>query len=380
MNSTRVTLIAVLAVVGVALLISLIVRPIPTLVFVIIVAVLLATILALVYFKLAPSNKFFTFVPEGTVKFVVKGDKVEKALIQWRGHYLDEDHKVCEVDQSHPEEKHLLGGLRWYGFWPVLDLFIYPFEWTGVKANGTIQHHPRELLDYIILKDDQYYFGVEDAEDANKFPLTLHVVVKLCVVNPYKALFVAENWLELIIQPLRAAVRDKITEKSYDEYISQKSDIGLEIFNELSVEDGSIPVTKEQYGIKVISLGIISIDPSPDYREATLRKFNAEMSKGATIVDAEATREKIRIEAEGEVARLREVYAAIQEFGDLGELVRTLEAVERSPLAASLAIQAIPGLQEVLRGVFGRQNATASEISQLRADLRKIQKGGTTEE
>ncbi|PIS34573.1 MAG: hypothetical protein COT37_01940 [Parcubacteria group bacterium CG08_land_8_20_14_0_20_43_9] len=377
---------AFLTVVGALLLISFFVRPIPTLVFTLIVVAILAVILSLVYFGLAPRNKFFTFVPEGTVKSVVRGYRVERVLIQWRGHYLDKGYNVCKVDESHPEEKHPLGGLRWYGFWPALGIYRYPFEWVGVKVDGTIQHHPREWLDYIILKDDQYHFSVEEAEDLNKLPLTLHFIVKIRVVNPYKALFVAENWLELTIQPLRAAVRDKVTEKTYDEHIKQMSDIGSDIFRELSVADGSIPGIEEQYGIKIVSLGVIGIDPPADYRAATLKKFNAEMEREATIISAEAMRDKVSIEADGdaaritklaggEVARLTKVYGAIQGFGDLGKLLRTLEAVEKSPLAASLSVQAIPGLQDVLRGVFGTQSATANEISQLRADIQKILEG-----
>ncbi|MBU3964185.1 hypothetical protein KJ562_00400 [Patescibacteria group bacterium] len=307
------------------------------------------------------------------MKFIVKGDQVAKALIQWKGHGLDADYNVISIGPDQ-EKKRFLGGLRWYGFWPILDLFIYTFEWTGVKADGTIQHHPREWMDYIILKDDQYHFSVEGAEDMNKLPLSLHFILKLRVVNPYKALFVAQNWLELTIQPLRAAVRDKVTGKTYDEHIKKASDIGKDIFNELSILGGPIPEIENEYGIKVISLGVISIDPPADYRAATLKKFNAEMDKEATIVTAEATREKASIEADGEVARLEKVYEVIQRFGDLGKLVRTLEAVEKSPLAASLTIQSVPGLSEILKGVFGKtqDKTTPEEISQLKADIQKI--------
>jgi hypothetical protein len=108
----------------------------------------------LVYFILAPNNCFFTFVKEGKAKFVVRGDKFEKCLIQWEGHTFD-------YSKDHPEkwnvipgkERHILGGLRFYGLWPLFDIHIYKFRWTGVTEDGKIQHK-EEWLDYILLKDD----------------------------------------------------------------------------------------------------------------------------------------------------------------------------------------------------------------------------------
>ncbi len=41
---------------------------------------------SIVFWVLAPTNRFFTFIKEGTAKIVVRGDQFEKALMRWEGH------------------------------------------------------------------------------------------------------------------------------------------------------------------------------------------------------------------------------------------------------------------------------------------------------
>lgn len=313
--------------------------------------------LLFVYFVLAPRNKFFTFVSEGSAKVVVKGDQVVKILIQWRDHGLDADYNV-----DGREERHRFGGLRVYGFWPIHDIFVYPFKWTGISPEGEIVEHPREWLDYIILKDDAYFFRVEKAEDMDKLPLDVDVLVTARIVNPYKALFVAENWLELTVHPLRAAIRNVVTTKTYEELITSPEAIGAWIEEQLSIAGDIRQSLVNDYGVQIVRIQILDINPPDEYRETTLRKFEATMEK-----------EAIETRADAEVERLRRVYAAVQQFGDVGKLIRTLEAVEKSELSASLAVHAVPGLSEVLRGVFGGERYTSQQITELKEMLERIE-------
>ena len=68
------------------------------------------------------------------------------------------------------------------------------------------------------------------------------------------------------------------------------------------------------------------------------------------------------------------MYKAIEQFGDIGKLVRTLEAVEKSSLAASLTVQAVPGLSDVLRGVLGKpaDDVTIAELRQALDEIKNI--------
>ena len=93
-----------------------------------------------------------------------------------------------------------------------------------------------------------------------------------------------------------------------------------------------------------------------------------------SYAQAAASQRVEEMKARGQSARIKTEYGAIEQFGDLGRLVRTLEAIEKSPLAASMVVQAIPGLPEVLRGVFGKPSeaVTQQEIKELREKLEEV--------
>ncbi|MCD6528227.1 SPFH/Band 7/PHB domain protein [bacterium] len=323
----------------------------------------------LIWFVLAPRNLWFTFVKEGTAKVVVRGDKFEKALIQWEGYTFDKKWNVVEGK----EPWHPFGGLRYYGFWPIKDIYIYDFEWTNVKGDGTIEHHPEEVLDYILLKEDVYYFKIETAEDIELLPMELEVVMTVRVVNPYKALFVVQNWLETVINRTRPAIRDAVTQKRYDELIKNKEAVGREIYKILRRRK-LLEEFQNRYGVEVRKIEVKEINPGKEYREATLKKYLAEREKERITTLADAKKQELERVAEGERIRIEKVYSQIRKFGDLGRLIRALEAMEKSPLAANMTVQAIPGLSEMLRGIFGRDKINQTEIRELVKELKKINK------
>jgi len=332
----------------------------------------------LVWYVLAPSNRFFTFVKEGTVKIVVRGDKFEKALMQWSGYALDKEWNIVPENEwvkdgkvvsegtpgarKYKEPWHPFGGLRFYGLYPLMDIYIYTFTWTGVAEDGEIDPHPKEPLSYILAEDDVYWFELVRAEDINLLPLRIEVLLTIRVLNPFKALFRIQNWLETIINRTRPLVRDAMTTDSYENLIKQQERLGVAIMKKLTKlttgRKGTLEAEfEDRYGVEVRKIDVKEIDPPPEYREITLKKYIAERQ-----------REEIVTLAGAEAERMETVYRQIQEFGDTGRLVRTLEAAEKSPFAASLTVQAIPGLQEILRGVFGRppEAVTREEYRELR--------------
>jgi len=403
-----------------------------------ILAILVSILLA--YFWLAPKNRWFTFVKEGTAKAVVKGDAVIKVLLQYKGYTLDDDWNIIPEDtwtkngrplierdgklfekiiEAHTsteegrkkitmkekegklfektkearekveddeevilEEKevevkkenavaprkepwHTLGGFRYYGFYPFKDVYIYDFTWTGINENGEIIPHPKESLDYVIVKDDIYFAKVEEAEDINRLPLTLELIFTLRVVNPFKALFVAQNWLEMVLNRSRTVARDMITNKSYEDWTTEKKAIGSAIVNKLIEREVYQEEFIERYGIEARAVEAKDINPGEEFRKATLQKRLAEYD-----------REKIVVEADAEKQRISTVYEAVKSFEDLGRLIRVCEAVEKSPLAASLSVQAIPGIQEVLRGVFSKSpgDVTNQDMKEFVRAVREFKK------
>lgn len=321
----------------------------------------------IIYFMLAPKNLWFTFVPEARAKVVVRADGVRKILFKYKDFAMDQQGNILPltkipkdsvIAKSESRWTKIFGGLKWYGFWPLDDIYIYKFRWTGIRESGEIIRR-EEWLDYVLLKSDVYWMEIKKAEDKDLLPLDLEILLTLRVVNPYKALFNIQNWLEAVINRSGPLMREYIAEHKFNDLIAKKQQIGGEMRKSLE-ERGILAEFYNNYGIEVEAIEIKDINPPKEYREATLRPFVAEQDRKA-----------IEIRAEAEKERIQRVYKIIQEFGDLGQLVRTLEAAEKSPLAASLTVQAVPGLQEALRGVFGRE-PTEIEIRELLKDLKTV--------
>lgn len=281
----------------------------------------------LVYFVLAPKNIWFTFIEEGKAKSVMRADEFRKALIQWKGYILDEEWNVVEG-----EEHHLFGGLRFFGLWPLDYIHVYEFEWTGLKPDGiTPLYHPPELLDYILLKQDVYFAVAKEAEDKERLPLNISFVLTIRIMNPYRALFRVQNWLETMLSRTIAAVRDKVSTETFERLIAKQAAIGGDIYRELSKGRGVFREFQREYGVSVLSLEILKIDPPQAQREATLKEFVAKQERKRIRVEASAERSRLITVAKGEAQRIETVYGKIRDFEALGRLIRGFEALETSP-------------------------------------------------
>lgn len=351
-------------------------------------AVLIATVVGLAafllaWFKLAPRNLFFTFVSEGTAKIIVKGDQFSKCLIQWEGHTLDrETWRVVEDKESwHP-----FGGLRFYGIWPIWDVFIYLLRWNDVhraeERNGRIEEvrfHAKNL-DYVLLRPDVYWTKLMGAETTpgtaatpeagERIPLDVEFNITMQVINPYKVMFVAPpNWVENVLVRLDAVLRGFVATYTLDELLAMRGGNGEQAETVIWNELGAHPFIQEtlgEWGISIPPNGIQikNIGIPEDIQKAA-------QSRRTEQLRAEGERQKVQIGAEAEAQRIHTVYSAV-EGHSAGQLIRTLEALERSPLAASMSVQMIPGLQEAFRGVFGRapgESLTPEEIRRVRESL-----------
>jgi len=225
---------------------------------------------------------------EGTAKVVVRGGEVVDILIQWKGHTLDEDWNVIKEDESHKEPPHPLGGLRFYTcIWPIETIYRYNFRWKDVQL---IQGEERpefheEILDYILVKPTVYSTTIKEAETKapERYPLDIHFLVTIRVVNPYKALFVAPpNWLEKILARLNALFRGWIGLYTLDELLSlQKTNPSIvwDVFK----EDSRLSFL-EEWGIKIEENGIQmrDIDMPADIQEAAAAEKRMRLKAAGT--------------------------------------------------------------------------------------------------
>jgi hypothetical protein len=360
----------------------------------------------LVYYVLAKQNRWWTFNKESTAKFIVKGGKIEKLLIQMEGRTYDygnadpvEKWAVIKVDDKHPVEKHPLGGLRFYSWLhPLVDVYVYKFRWAGVNERGEIKQK-EEWLDYVSLKDDIYWFEADACEDQKLLPLVLEVLITVRIINPYKAIFKVQRWLEITINRMKPFIRDYVTNGTYEGLIKEKGILGKKLMESFNA-GGLVADLRDGYGVEVSKVEVkdINIDSKQQstYQDKILAPFMAELEKKVTVTKAEAEgestaikaegqrkarvtiangeREAKAIEGEGEAKRITLVFKAVQDFGDTGKLVRTLESMEKSNLVTSMNIHAVPGLGDILRSAFGKspEEVTMKEITELREMIQKI--------
>jgi len=246
--------------------------------FVIELSISLLLAFLMVYFWWAPNNIFFTFVPEGRAKVVIRSDQFKKIIINWKDHILVtpsnkdsfSDNDPWDIVEKEPK-KRWFGGLYFYGLFPLDDIYFYNFSWTNMKQNGDVEYHEPEVLDYILLKQDVYLGEIERAEDKAMLPTNIKFVVTMRVINPFKALFNVQNWLETIMNRIRAAVRNAFTENTYDKWISEDKDLADVIKEKL--KSFLVEECRGNYGIEVRAIEITDINPGEQYRESTLKEF-----------------------------------------------------------------------------------------------------------
>ncbi|MBI4123091.1 MAG: SPFH domain-containing protein [Parcubacteria group bacterium] len=324
----------------------------------------------LVWFVLAPRNLFFTFVSEGTAKIVVKADQFSRCLIQWKGYTLDENGNVVSgKDGFHP-----FGGLRFVGIWPIWDIFVYLLRWNDVhraeERNGRIEEvrFHAKWLDYILLRPDVYWTKLTGAETTpgtaetpeaqERIPLDVEFNITMQVINPYKVMFVAPpNWVENVLVRLDAVLRGFVATHTLDELLAMRGGGGeqaeIVTWNELGAHP-FIQETLGEWGISIPENGIQmkNIGIPADIQQAAQARRTEQLR-------AEGERQRVQIGASAEAQRIHTTYGAVEQHAS-GMLIRTLEAVEKSPLPAALAVQVIPGLSDVLRGVLERPAAAVA--------------------
>ncbi|MCX6760402.1 MAG: SPFH domain-containing protein [Candidatus Nealsonbacteria bacterium] len=297
------------------------------------------------YFGFGPLNIFFTIINEGTAKAITSGGAVVKILFQYTDHARMPNGKIAVQQGAVQPSLFGLGGLQFYGIWPFRQVYDYPFSWATIDQDGEKKEHISETLDYVMLKDSLYWFDIREAEDFNLVPLNLEGLVIVRVVDPYKALFGPQNWLKITIALIQKLIRGEVAEREggYKELVAKRALLGSELMEDEDVKE-VIAELEEDYGVKIIKLEIKDIDPTANFRELTMKEIIAKQERKATVITAGA-----------EARRVKKVYDAIRAQGATGELVRTLESLEKSADKGSKMIIPLPGLTDILEKVFGKK-------------------------
>jgi len=329
------------------------------------------------YTLLAPRNCNFTFVKEGTVKLVVKGDEFHSCLLQWKGHTFD-------YQKPHPEkwniiegrERHLFGGFRCYSLlWPLYDILVYKFRWAGITEEGKEQVKS-EWLDYMLVKDDVYLCKVPAAEDKDKLPLDLQIFLTIRIVNPYKAKFMVQRWLETVLNRIQPLIRQVVASHSYEEILSIRQQVGGEMWQALE-KGGLLGEFYQRYGVEVRAIEIRQIEPPETWRATTLEKYKAQREAEALVERAKAEKEAAITRAEGEASRITQTYGATQQFGQNGFLLRIAEEGKGKDVPGLVITHHLAAkFDDILKGPATKEvfQKILEELKELEATINKMTK------
>lgn len=323
-------------------------------------ALIIFSPIAFVYF-LAKNNMFFTIVKEGQAKAIMKFGKFKKIIMCYQGYGVNEEWKVCQrvtdTREPHPNGIHgvikiiknsndknsnneptvicnlrpeplKIGGLMWVGIPFIYSVYKYEFRWIsfeqkeegGKLIEKTIAHE--ETLDYILVQDDVFYSFLRGADSKELVPVDMELLLTIRIINPYKAIFRVQNWLEAVQNQTKPALRGFAASKKYKDLIGKKEEVRREA-DEFLKDSGIDNYVEENYGTRLKRVGLVSIDLSGERGEAYL---------AASTKQYEADREKERIEtiANAEVGRINKIYSEITRHGSEGLFIRANEAIEEA--------------------------------------------------
>jgi len=228
----------------------------------------------------------FTCVAEGTSKTVVRLDGYVKTLFVKKGYKLDQDGEVVQLQKGEkPQYPDFLGGLRWVSLLKPLGIdkiYTRPMKYVKAFPDGSFEQRSDKKIDFI-LTGTQYQYGLrfESMADSNGLPLSGKMTMTAMITNPYKAQFLVKDWFDASVSRVLPRVREYISEHTYDQIINDHTvQLDADVFKTLNQvgpngEPSIVFTVKDKYGLTILALETVSVDPPEVYRKATLANWEA---------------------------------------------------------------------------------------------------------
>lgn len=314
----------------------------------------------------APRDLFFTSVQEGNAKAIMKGTKDNpefvRLIMSYDGYKFDKDWNIVAG-----KEKHLLGGIRWLGLPGLYWVHRYKFRWTSMIENGTLETKEK-VIDYIYVKRDVYAETLKKAEVGNSLvPVDVRFLITAQVINPYKALFRVEKWLEYITNRVKVPARDYVAQQEDPkDLVVKKQDLGPLLHKKLE-EAGTIEDFKKEVGVEILKLETPEIDLGAFQEQATAQ-WKAKQEGDAAVIkgtkEGEAYKARRLLEKEGDVGYIEAVFAKVQEFGHAGLVLSYLDKLTKIADKQGNIILSLGSIGDIARQIFPTKE-TASDIAEM---------------
>jgi len=249
-----------------------------------------------VLYKWADKEHGVVRVNQPTAKFVMRAGALDKVLIQYGGHHLDDDGYIQDGDRY--DSSRLFGGLVLFDNPLIRSRTILRFRFGRfvLDAAGKPEHLVEERADELTLVNVVYYLKIEEAEDQDRLPLDIELLVTMRVVNPQKALFDVGgrrgDFVNFILNDVAIHIRDFIEGRTYKEWNEEPRRIGDIFLEELGVAATGLRSVLEgyerEYGVVIPNIAVRSIDPSGDeMRDITLEELRRRREADAAGVQME---------------------------------------------------------------------------------------------
>lgn len=311
-------------------------------------------------YVLACLNVGFTFVREGEAKFVMKGDSYVRTILSLKGHTLDQEGNIVKGDPPEPQglkRRFLTWVERAYGaYWVGVPFFRrlhrYQLRWMAYEpAEEGGEKRPvvkSRDLDSTFAKDKLYYGKALSVETEERLPIDVEFLITLRVVNPYLAIFTVANWIEAIIDRTTQQVRVYVGGKTYQKLIEGEKYKLQQGFSG-HMQKALAKTARDLYGVEFVSCDILSLNPPKEFRDLTLKTYEATQKGEATKTEAEAKAYAIEKVGKAEAQSLRDRAKAFEDHPEASKAQLDAEVGKATGIKAIVSAF-MAGIAEVKKG------------------------------
>jgi len=236
-------------------------------------------------------------------------------------------------------------------------------------------------------------------------PVDIGCLVTVRIVNPYKALFGAQNWLSALTNLIAPQVGDFVSRESYETLTTGRINFEKRMVKRLwnqpyvAPSDQTSDQLDENWPLRALNcwsftqymekvwgariedfkIGQIRISREVEKgsaEEISLQKFINKMEQRGIIEKAKGSAKAVEISANAEAIRIKTITNAWQQAGKLGILIKTLEALEKSTAAFQYSINSIPQLRDLFANLgvsFDKSgNLSHSDLQELISILKNL--------